>query len=62
MTQGTSPGPQPYKPLKPRPRLFVFLCIVYAVWMIALLVLYFKTVYPRRHPAAAPALPAATDR
>jgi len=36
--------------LKPRPRLFKVLCVVFAVWMIALLVLYFWTVYPLRHP------------
>jgi hypothetical protein len=33
-----------------RPRLFVSLCVIFALWMAALLVLYFTTVYPRRHP------------
>ena len=36
--------------LAPRPRLFKILCLVYAVWMVALLVMYFWTVYPVRHP------------
>jgi hypothetical protein len=37
--------------LKPRPILFRVLCAVFAVWMLALLVMYFWTVYPLRHPA-----------
>ena len=36
--------------LKPHPGLFLVLCVVFAVWMVLLLVLYFWTVYPRRHP------------
>ena len=35
--------------LKPRPRLFATLCICFALWIGALLWLYFKTVYPQRH-------------
>ena len=42
-------GPQPR--LKSRPRLFKVLCVVYAMWMLALLAMYFWTVYPLRHPA-----------
>lgn len=37
--------------LRPRPRLFVILCVIFAAWMLALIVLYFTTVYSRRHPA-----------
>ena len=43
-----------YKPpLKPHPRLFAALCIVFAAWVAVLLTLYFKTVYPLRHSATA---------
>jgi len=38
------------RPLKPRPRLFLVLCILFALWMAALLVFYFKVVYPARPP------------
>jgi hypothetical protein len=44
--EGQSPPPR----LKPRPRLFKILCVVYALWIVALLVMYFWTVYPLRHP------------
>jgi hypothetical protein len=40
-------------PIKPRPFLFAFLCVVFALWIGLLLLLYFKSVYPRRHPPAA---------
>jgi hypothetical protein len=43
-----SEAPAP-KPLKPRPRLFVALCAIFALWVGALLLMYFKTVYPSRH-------------
>ncbi len=36
-------------PLKPQKALFVGLFIVFALWVIFLLVLYFHTVYPTRH-------------
>jgi hypothetical protein len=36
--------------LKPRPRLFKILCIVFTLWMLVLLATYFWTVYPLRHP------------
>jgi hypothetical protein len=42
-------GPQSPIQLTPRPRLFKFLCLLFAFWMIALLVMYFWTVYPARH-------------
>ena len=35
--------------LKPRPVLFKILCIVFALWILALLGMYFWTVYPLRH-------------
>ena len=38
-------------PLTPRPTLFVGLLLVFAIWFGGLLALYFKTVYPQRHPA-----------
>ena len=36
-------------PLRPRPKLFIFLLAIFVAWVIFLLVLYFKTVYPMRH-------------
>ncbi len=52
--------PRPSAPvgLTPRRRLFAFLCVIFAVWVIFLLALYFKTVYPERHQ---PATQAATS-
>jgi hypothetical protein len=38
-------------PLKRRPRLFVVLVIAFLIWLGVLLTLYFRTVYPIRHPA-----------
>src|SRR5688572_10675095 len=41
--------PSPRAPgFKPRPKLFVVLCLAFVLWVILLLVLYFTTVYPRR--------------
>jgi len=39
---------RPPAPLRPRPRLFAALCVIYALWVAALLVMYFLTVYPAR--------------
>ncbi|MGD0139052.1 MAG: hypothetical protein ABSD28_09260 [Tepidisphaeraceae bacterium] len=36
--------------LVPRPVLFRVLCVIFAIWIGALLVMYFCTVYPLRHP------------
>jgi hypothetical protein len=36
-------------PLKPRPRLFIGLGVLFALWITFLLVLYFITVFPHRH-------------
>jgi hypothetical protein len=62
-THGT-PQPQQFtpRPLAPRPRLFLFLSGLFAIWMSALLVLYFTTVYPRRHqPALGQPVPQPTN-
>jgi hypothetical protein len=42
-----TPGAPP-PGFKPRPKLFVVLCLVFVLWVILLLVLYFTTVYPRQ--------------
>ena len=44
----------PPDPLKPRPVLFRVLGVVFALWVAFLVVLYFKTVYPRRSTAPHP--------
>jgi hypothetical protein len=46
--QATTDKPTPR--LAPRPLLFKVLCVILAIWMAALLVMYFCTVYPLRHP------------
>jgi hypothetical protein len=55
------PVADPHPQLKPHPRLFKALCLIFALWMAVLLALYFLTVYPLRHPtgngAAPPTLP-----
>jgi hypothetical protein len=40
----------PVRPLTPRPRLLLGLVIILALWIAAMIVMYFKTVYPHRHP------------
>ena len=44
-------APIPVRALKPRCRLFVIMWIVMALWVAFLLALYFKTVWPQRHPS-----------
>ena len=44
----------PPDPLKPRPALFKALCFVFALWVVFLVALYFKTVHPRRSTAPRP--------
>jgi hypothetical protein len=44
------PPPKPKKELKPHPLLFRILCVIFAIWMALLLLMYFCTVYPLRHP------------
>jgi hypothetical protein len=45
---------EPARPLKPRRKLLVVLMVVFAIWLGALLTLYFTKVYPLRHPASGP--------
>lgn len=45
---GKTPALPPAKPLKPRPKLFVALCMMFALWIAVLITLYFTTVYPHR--------------
>ena len=57
-TNAAAPAPAP-APLKPLPTLFKVLLFGFAIWLGALLTLYFKTVYPLRH---APSTDAAATR
>jgi hypothetical protein len=47
-------------PLTPRPKLFAAIMVTFAIWLGVLLTLYFKTVYPERHPSAATTRPGAS--
>ena len=47
-------------PLKPLPTLFKVLLVGFALWLGALLTLYFQTVYPLRHEASGTPAAAAT--
>jgi hypothetical protein len=58
------PIPDNTPPLKPHPKLFLTLLLIFLVWVGFLLGMYFTTVYPQRHPSAgaAPASrPGASD-
>jgi len=48
------PAPVFKPPLKPRPRLFYALLGMLVLWIVALAVLYVKTVYPMHKQHAAP--------
>jgi hypothetical protein len=48
------PAPAFKPPLKPRRGLFVALLGFLALWVIALVILYVRTVYPTRHQHAVP--------
>jgi len=37
------------RPLRPRKKLFIILCLVLAAWIIALVVMYFTLVFPHGH-------------
>jgi hypothetical protein len=50
----------PATPLAPRPRLFIALLVLFAIWLGILLTLYFKTVYPLRYPSTAATRPGAS--
>ena len=41
-------------PLKPRRKMFILLLLAFLAWVGLLLGLYFKTVYPMRHPKGEP--------
>ena len=41
----------PPRPLSPRPRLFATLSLLFAAWMVFLVILYFTTISPRRSVA-----------
>ena len=61
--QNPKPAPEPpptCAPLEPRPKLFALLMLAFVVWLGILLTLYFKTVYPERHPSAATTRPGAS--
>jgi hypothetical protein len=53
-------------PLRPRPKLFLTLFVIFLVWLGVLLAMYFKTVYPHRSQtstgAEAGARPGASGR
>jgi hypothetical protein len=40
--------------VKPHRKLLILFCLLFAAWIGLLLLLYFKTVYPLRHPAISP--------
>jgi len=50
----TATPQRPVRPWRQRPLLFRFLIAVYLLWLVGLMVLYFMTVYPLRHPAHQP--------
>jgi hypothetical protein len=40
--------------IKSRRRLLIALALIFALWVAMMLVMYFSTVYPHRHPATSP--------
>ncbi|MGD1277533.1 MAG: hypothetical protein ABR964_09945 [Tepidisphaeraceae bacterium] len=48
-------------PPKPRRGWFAALCVLFALWMAVLLAMYYKSVYPLRHPSPPAASPAASS-
>ncbi|HSI34797.1 MAG: hypothetical protein ACAI43_20725 [Phycisphaerae bacterium] len=46
---------EPVRPLKPRRTLFAVLLLFFLLWVGALVFMWWKTVYPMRHPAQQPA-------
>jgi hypothetical protein len=49
-----APAPPVPQPLKPRPKLFWILLMIFLIWLGGLLALYFTKVYPMRYPSSAP--------
>lgn len=45
----SSPPVEFKPPLKPQKRLLIALSVLFAAWVVFLLILYFKTTYPIRH-------------
>lgn len=48
----TAPAAPACEPFRRLPKLFAVLLVGFAVWLGVLVTLYFKTVYPLRHPSA----------
>lgn len=56
ITYATPPGPITYTTkLKPRPKLLLIVSILFALWVILLLIMYFATIYSHRHGSSLPA-------
>jgi hypothetical protein len=51
----------PHAPFTPHPRLFRWLLVITIVWLLALLTLFFVTVYPYRGQHPAPVAPTPTQ-
>jgi hypothetical protein len=49
-SEASKPSLPPPRPLTPRPRLFVTLLVVFAVWVGVLVTMYFKTVRSHHSP------------
>jgi hypothetical protein len=49
-------------PLEPKKKLLVVMSVVLAVWVAGLILMYAKTVYPVRHKARLPLVPAPTSQ
>jgi hypothetical protein len=59
----TAGNPAPTAPPTGRSKiLLIITSMVFALWIAALLVMYFKTVYPQRHPATKPQAAPVSDR
>ena len=56
------PAASDLRPLAPRKRLLAVLSLLFAAWMVFLVVLYFTTIYPRRSVAPDDTLSAAPLR
>ena len=49
--ESSTPEPRVVLPFAPRRKMTMVLALVYALWLSGLLVMYFTTVYPVRHPS-----------
>ena len=50
-SRNSQPKPLAPTPFKPQRKLFYTLLIIFAGWVVFLAAMYFKTVYPVRHPS-----------